>query len=104
MADDANELALASTFKSFTSAPDGNCEHDRDHWIRNMTKLNDFDARTSMFGVTRRNIKITTLAEAVENMFNQIKLNYTAKCGGLEKTKLRRMIHCTRNHSLSTNW
>ena len=83
----------------FTNTPDNN-----DYWMRIITRFNDSDARASLFRFARRSMKIPTGTEAVENMFNQIKLNHTAKRGGLGKRKLRRMIYCIGKHLLSSKW
>ena len=67
-------------------------------------RFNDADARKTAFKFARYALKIPTGTESVENIFNQIKLNQTAKRSGLGKKKLRSLLHTNGNYLLSSNW
>ena len=67
-------------------------------------RYNNTAARKALYGFARKSLKIPTGTESVENMFNQIPLNHTAKRGGLGKKKLQRLIHSIGNYLLLSKW
>ena len=67
-------------------------------------RYGDTDARKALFKFARQSIKIPTGTESVENIFNQIQLNHTAKRGGLGKRKLRKLIYSIGNYLLLSKW
>ena len=67
-------------------------------------RFGDTEARKTLFEFARKSMKIPTETESVENMFNQIPLNHTAKRGGLGKKKLQNMIYSIGNYLLLSKW
>ena len=88
----------------FTNIPDQDWTYNRDYWKRIILRYQDSDGRKTICKLSSRMIKIPTGTESVENEFNLIQQNHTAKRGGLGSKRLHRIMHCVGNYTLMKNW